>query len=72
MTSVWNAVETPLPAEALARVRARLAGGGRVLLGLVGPPGAGKSTVARALYAAFGAAAVVVPMDGFHLANGHV
>lgn len=46
----------------------------RVLLGLTGAPGAGKSTLAERLVArarqAHGAdAAVVVPMDGFHLAN---
>ncbi|MEH0108651.1 nucleoside/nucleotide kinase family protein [Tersicoccus sp. MR15.9] len=48
--------------------------GRRLLLGLTGAPGAGKSTLAERLVdrarAAHGpAAAVVVPMDGFHLAN---
>jgi pantothenate kinase len=42
---------------------------GRTLLGLVGPPGAGKSTLAAALLAEFADVAQVVPMDGFHLAN---
>jgi len=47
-----------------------MAGGGRRLLGLVGAPGAGKSTLAAALLQAVGAErAQVVPMDGFHLAN---
>jgi pantothenate kinase len=32
-------------------------------------PGAGKSTLARDVAAELGAAAVYVPMDGFHLAN---
>jgi pantothenate kinase len=45
----------------------------RVLLGLIGPPGAGKSTFAAALLAAWEArhpgTAQVVPMDGYHLAN---
>jgi pantothenate kinase len=45
----------------------------RVLLGLIGPPGAGKSTFAAALLAAWQArhpgTAQVVPMDGYHLAN---
>jgi pantothenate kinase len=44
----------------------------RVLLGICGSPGAGKSTLARALVdrlAAQGVAAVQVPMDGFHLAD---
>jgi pantothenate kinase len=59
----------PLPAEARARVRALVRRSGRVLLGLVGPPGAGKSTLAAALLAEFARIAQVVPMDGFHLAN---
>lgn len=47
-----------------------MAGGQRRLLGLVGAPGAGKSTLAAALLQAVGAdRAQVVPMDGFHLAN---
>ncbi len=41
----------------------------RVILGLAGPPGCGKSTLAEALQAHFADASVVVPMDGFHLAN---
>jgi pantothenate kinase len=57
-----------LPPAYLARAQA-LAQGPRRLLGLVGPPGSGKSTVALALADALGAAAVVVPMDGFHLAQ---
>ena len=40
--------------------------GARLLVGLVGAPGAGKSTVAAELAAAL-PAAVVLPMDGFHL-----
>lgn len=43
--------------------------GQRRLLGLVGPPGAGKSTMAAALCDALGPQAARVPMDGFHLAN---
>jgi len=46
----------------------------RVLIGITGSPGAGKSTLATALVAAVNAAdgagtAVHLPMDGFHLAN---
>jgi pantothenate kinase len=39
----------------------------RVLVGIAGAPGAGKSTFAAALAAELGAAATVLPMDGFHL-----
>jgi len=46
-----------------------LAAGDRRLLGLAGAPGSGKSTLAAALAEALGPRAVVVPMDGFHLAN---
>ncbi|ACQ81853.1 putative fructose transport system kinase [Beutenbergia cavernae DSM 12333] len=41
----------------------------RAVLGIVGAPGAGKSTLAAWLAARLGPTAVVVPMDGFHLAN---
>lgn len=61
-----------LPPEFHARIEALLAAGGRRLLGLVGPPGAGKSTVAEALLERYGAVAQVVPMDGFHLANAEL
>ncbi|MBJ7341584.1 nucleoside/nucleotide kinase family protein [Mycolicibacterium sp.] len=44
--------------------------GERRILGLTGAPGAGKSTVAERLVTALGPDnAVLVPMDGFHLAN---
>lgn len=64
-----RAVTHRIPAPFLARVDALLAQGGRRLLGLVGPPGAGKSTLAQALLEAFPGVAQVVPMDGYHLAN---
>lgn len=41
----------------------------RRLLGIVGPPGAGKSTLAAGLAAGAGVPARVVPQDGFHLAD---
>ncbi|APE37245.1 nucleoside/nucleotide kinase family protein [Nocardia mangyaensis] len=44
----------------------------RYLLGIAGPPGAGKSTLAQRLRTELtraGRAAVVAPMDGYHLRN---
>lgn len=41
----------------------------RTIVGLVGPPGVGKSDFARALVDAAGGGACHVPMDGFHLAD---
>jgi len=62
--------ELPMvPASFVHRVRSLLQDGQRKLLGLVGPPGAGKSTLALALQQVFGEVSQVVPMDGFHLAN---
>ncbi len=58
-----------LPAGARQRARELIQRSGRALLGLVGPPGAGKSTLAAALQAEFAELSQVVPMDGFHLAN---
>jgi len=43
---------------------------GRFVLGLSGSPGAGKSTLAAALAAAYGCP--VVPMDGFHRTNAEL
>lgn len=53
----------------LAADAARLGGAGRAILGLVGAPASGKSTLAERL-AAEVAGAVVLPMDGFHLDDG--
>ena len=61
-----------LPASARIRIRTLLKRNGRTLLGLVGAPGAGKSTLAAALLAEFGDVAQVIPMDGFHLANAEL
>jgi pantothenate kinase len=53
----------------LERLRHLCAAGERRILGLVGAPGAGKSTLAQTILEALPGKAVVVPMDGFHLAN---
>ena len=58
-----------VPAELVERAAALAAGPGRSVLGITGPPGAGKSTLAAALVDALGGRAVLVPMDGFHLAD---
>jgi pantothenate kinase len=59
-------VHARLDEHLVDRARALMAGG-RAVLGICGAPGAGKSTLAARLAAAVGLAAVVVPMDGFHL-----
>lgn len=59
----------PLADVYLQRIHTLLHGGKRAIIGLVGSPGAGKSTAALALQSSFGNVAQVVPMDGFHLAN---
>jgi len=65
-----GALRHPAVTAAVAELRARLESGQRMLLGVTGAPGSGKSTFAAALHRLFGAgAAVVVPMDGFHLGN---
>jgi pantothenate kinase len=63
--------------SALQAVRVLLADRpGRLIVGLAGPPAAGKSTLATALAAALtndeGAPSVAIPMDGFHLANAEL
>jgi pantothenate kinase len=55
--------------ELLDRARALVETGERRLLGIGGAPGSGKSTLARRLVDALGADAVLVEMDGFHLAQ---
>ncbi|MFI6005968.1 nucleoside/nucleotide kinase family protein [Streptomyces sp. NPDC051366] len=55
------------------RARALAASGTRRILGIAGPPGAGKSTLAARLADVLGPElAVVVPMDGFHLAQAEL
>jgi pantothenate kinase len=49
---------------------------GRVVVGLTGPPGAGKSTLAQRIVDEFNGGrvdvAALMPMDGFHLSNGQL
>ena len=57
------------PSEFAARVAAEAtaAGRARLIVGIAGAPGAGKSTLAATTAAALAPDAVVLPMDGFHL-----
>ncbi len=58
------------PGVLAARIRAMAAAESRrVLVGIAGPPGAGKSTLAAHVVAELGDGAVLVPMDGYHLAQ---
>lgn len=55
--------------ESLVSRARRLAGSGRRILGIAGAPGAGKSVLAAQVVEALAPHAVLVPMDGFHLAQ---
>ncbi|WP_019931657.1 nucleoside/nucleotide kinase family protein [Nocardia sp. BMG111209] len=73
MSDTWMSLS-----QLAARVRAAAgARPGRFVLGIAGPPGAGKSTFAAALRDAIDAqagtpVAGVAPMDGFHLTNAEL
>ncbi|MFQ0815185.1 nucleoside triphosphate hydrolase [Brucella anthropi] len=64
---------TPIEREALpSEILARLAQtGGRLIVAIAGPPGAGKSTLSddlrRAINKGGETPSIIVPMDGFHL-----
>lgn len=60
----------PGPLDTLADLVAPLLDGRRVIVGIAGAPGAGKSTLAADLVRRHdGVRALTVPMDGFHLSN---
>ncbi|MGW3830633.1 nucleoside/nucleotide kinase family protein [Streptomyces microflavus] len=59
-------------ADATDRARGLAGTGQRRVLGIAGPPGAGKSTLAERLTEALEGRAVLVPMDGFHLAGAEL
>ena len=61
--------------DLVARARALAGRPGRALLGITGPPGAGKSTVTTAVVdglRAEGIAVAWVPMDGFHFTQAEL
>lgn len=65
-----RAIVDELAAELRRRVDDELTTGGRLMIGICGPPGTGKTTTAMALRDALGAdMAAVVQLDGFHLAS---
>ncbi len=55
--------------ELLATIDGLAASTPRIVVGLCGPPGVGKSTVAELLAERLGERATVLGMDGFHLAD---
>jgi len=59
-------------AEVVDLVRMAATGRDRVVVGIAGAPGSGKSTAAEALVGALGGDAAVLPMDGFHLSNAQL
>ena len=58
-----------VPDHLIERARSLAVPGHRRILGIAGAPGAGKSTLAERLVEALDGLAILVPMDGFHLAQ---
>ncbi|WP_299874282.1 phosphoribulokinase [uncultured Sulfitobacter sp.] len=59
-------------AQLLSEIERCAEGKSRILIGIAGPPGSGKSTIAEALAQGLRLPAAVVPMDGFHLDNAEL
>ncbi|MFD5779644.1 nucleoside/nucleotide kinase family protein [Streptomyces sp. NPDC126933] len=59
-------------AHLTGRARRLAVSGRRRILGIAGAPGAGKTTLAARLVENLGGLAVLVPMDGFHLAQAEL
>jgi pantothenate kinase len=55
--------------QASQRLQSMLERDTRTIVGIIGPPGAGKSTLSLRLQALHPEHSQIVPMDGFHLAN---
>lgn len=60
------------PIDTVQRMAGLLATGRRKVVGIVAPPGAGKSTLAQRLAAHFAPHCQYLPMDGFHLAQAQL
>jgi pantothenate kinase len=58
--------------DLVARAQSLASGAGRRMLGITGAPGAGKSILARRLVDRLGGDAVLVGMDGYHLAQAEL
>jgi pantothenate kinase len=72
MTASRAAVPVEALVDRVLSLRAAVGPGRPVVVGVVGEPGSGKSTLTASVVTSLtarGVTAVVVPMDGFHLAN---
>jgi pantothenate kinase len=70
--SATTGAGTPPITELIERARRLAVPGSRRVLGIAGAPGAGKSTLGALLADRLGDLAVLVPMDGFHLAQAEL